>query len=506
MSNVVTEMFSQEVIDKYREIRKEMMLTPRTVGEGPFEANNESLRQYACPEWFKDAKFGIWAHWGPQGVPMIGDWYARNIYMEDSKAYKFHLEHYGHVSEFGFKDIMPLWKAENFDPDKLMAKYVNAGAKYFVALGVHVDNYDCWDSTYTKYNSVELGPRKNIVGMWQEAAKKHNMRFGVTEHLSNYYYWFGTSKLSDKKGPKKDIPYDGNHPEYGDLYFSQVHGTDISVFNTPDITPTYWNHEWFHRMKDLIDQHDPDLFYIDGGIPFGEVGRELMAYYYNHNLESHDELEGVFNIKNIPNLCEYVEGVATLDLERGVANGITDEPWQIDTCVGNWFYENGYNYKTIYQVVEFLIDTVSKNGNLLLNIPVKPNGLIDEECDYILKRLGEWFEINGEAIYGTRPWKVYGENIKTKLKATESKNEDDFKMGDTELRFTRKGNTVYAFGFTWPKDGKVVINSISEDDNVTSVTVLGSDDEVKYSFVNNGLVALLPESGKTDLAFTIKIN
>ncbi|WP_212698451.1 alpha-L-fucosidase [Vallitalea pronyensis] len=498
--------FNNAIKEKYKKRRDDMLRLPRTEGVGPFKATDESLKQYQCPQWFRDAKFGIWAHWGPQCVPMCDGWYARNMYMEGSKAYQYHREHYGHPSTFGFKDIIPLWKAETFDPEKLMDKYVAAGAKYFVALGVHVDNYDCWHSKYTKWNAVTLGPKKNIVGMWQEAAKKRGLRFGVSEHLSNYYYWLGPSKLADQDGSHKDILYDGNDPDYADLYFSQVHGTDMRVFNTPDITPAYWQHEWFHRMKDLIDQHDPDLFYIDGGIPFGDVGRQLMAYYYNHNLLSNKKLEGVFNIKNISNLCEYVEGVGTLDLERGVANKITEEPWQIDTCLGNWFYEKGYPYKTIHQVVAFLVDTVSKNGNLLLNVPLMPNGEIDETCDLLLKILGQWLDINGEAIYGTRPWRVYGENIKTKLKATESKNEDDFIIGDRELRFTKKDDVIYVFGFTWPKDGKVRIQAINPSDHVTHVKLLGCNEAIGYAFIDNGLVVNLPKEPLTDIAFTLKVS
>lgn len=492
-------------MNDYKAIRKEMFKTPRTVGVGPFEANNESLKNYQCPEWFNDAKFGIWAHWGPQGVPMTGDWYARNMYMEGSPAYKHHLEHYGHPSEQGFKDIFPLWTAENFDPEALMDKYVRAGAKYFVALGVHVDNYDCWDSKYTRWNSTELGPKQDIVGTWKKVARERGLKFGVTEHLSNYYYWFGPSQLADTEGPYKDVLYDGSDPDYKDLYFSGLHGSDINVFNTPDITPAAWNHEWYHRMKDLIDQHEPDLFYIDGASPFGDVGRELMAYYYNQNMASHDNhLEGVFNIKNIPNLCEYVPGTGTLDLERGVANEITEEPWQIDTCIGDWFYKEGINYKTPKQVIEFLVDTVSKNGNLLLNIPLRPDGTLDDYCDNLLEEVGDWIAVNGEAIYETRPWKQYGENVSVKLAATESKNEDDFAMVEKELRFTKKDTTVNVFFFHWPENGQVVISSIDNADAVKSVQLLGCDERIIFE-KKDGITVTLPAKQVGDLAYVLKV-
>jgi len=189
------------------------------IEEGPFEPTWESLKQFRCPEWFNDAKLGIWAHWGPQAVPGAGDWYARNMYYEGHEQYKYHLENYGHPSKFGYKDIIPLWKAENFDPDALISLYKRAGAKYFAALATHHDNFDCWDSAYHRWNSVNMGPKKDIVGLWREAALKHGLRFAVTEHMVRCYNWFITNKGCDKEGPYAGVPYDGNDPAYEDLYF-----------------------------------------------------------------------------------------------------------------------------------------------------------------------------------------------------------------------------------------------------------------------------------------------
>ena len=196
------------------------------IAEGPFEPTWQSLQSFQCPEWFRAAKLGFWAHWGPQAVPMYGDWYARNMYLEGSDKYRFHWRTYGHPSKFGFKDICAAWKAENFDPDALMQQYQQAGARYFVALAVHHDNFDCWDSKHHGWNSVNIGPQKDIVGLWKQAATRYGLHFGVTEHLERSYSWFNTNKLADKAGPYAGVPYDGASSQYADFYFP--HHGDVS--------------------------------------------------------------------------------------------------------------------------------------------------------------------------------------------------------------------------------------------------------------------------------------
>jgi alpha-L-fucosidase len=188
------------------------------ISTGFFKSTEESFQQYRCPEWFRDAKLGFWAHWGPQAVPRQGDWYARKMYIEEDPAYRYHVSHYGHPSEFGYKDIIPLWKAERWDPEKLMALFKKAGAKYFVSMGSHHDNFFLWDSALHPWNSVNYGPHKDVVGLWREAAKKEGLRFGVSEHLGASFTWFQPSHESDKTGPKAGVPYDGNNPMYQYLY------------------------------------------------------------------------------------------------------------------------------------------------------------------------------------------------------------------------------------------------------------------------------------------------
>ena len=217
----------------------------------------DSLKQYKCPDWFRDAKFGIWAHWGPQAVPMDGDWYARGMYEQGSGHYKYHIEHYGHPSQFGYKDIIPLWKAEKWDPDRLMQLYKKAGAKYFVSMGSHHDNFFLWNSKLHKWNAVNMGPKRDVVGDWQKAAKKYGLRFGVSEHLGASFTWFQASHGSDKTGPKAGVPYDGANPEYQDLYHFPAKPGDTGWYsNDPR-----WQRQWYAEIQELVDNYHPDLLY-----------------------------------------------------------------------------------------------------------------------------------------------------------------------------------------------------------------------------------------------------
>ncbi len=249
----------------------------------PFEATRESLKQYHVPEWFRDAKFGIWAHWGPQSAAEDGDWYARNMYIQGSEQYKYHVATHGHPSKFGFKDVIPTWKANKFDPDHLIGLYKKAGAKYFVSMGVHHDNFDLWNSKHTRWNAVNMGPQKDVVGMFRQAALREGLKFGVSEHLWISYKWFAVSHGSDKTGPLAGAPYDGVDPANADLY----HESACAQFATGKLQwgsegiPDSWRKHWFARIKDLVDNYQPDLLYTDGALPFEEYGLSLVAHHYN---------------------------------------------------------------------------------------------------------------------------------------------------------------------------------------------------------------------------------
>ena len=502
------------VEQKYKAIRSEMLEQPITAGKGPFDGTPKSLQQFDCPDWFRDAKFGIWAHWGPQGLNRIGDWYARNMYIDDfeegdgmhKNAYKYHLEHFGHPSEVGYKDLLHLWKAEKFDPDELIKLYKEVGARYFVALGVHTDNFDCWDSKFHRWNSVNIGPHKDIVGLWRDAVRKHGLYFGVSEHTSNYYHWFGTSLGADKSGPKKGVPYDGHDERYRDLYHSKLATDRRDNWLTPTDYPKDWAKEWYFRMKDLLDNYEPDLLYSDGAFAVDEYSHSIVSYLYNESIRKNDgKQEAVFTQKNHSGLGEFIPGAGIFDIERGLAEGITEEPWQIDTCLGNWFYQDGFSYKSAESVIHFLIDVVSKNGNMLLSVPVHPQGTIDQECRDILADIKQFLDSNGEAIYATRPWKAFGEGGVTEYES-KCHNEKPIEAQLGEYRFTRSkdGKFVYAFVLRWAGGQTVQIASFAGEAPIHSVELLGHG-ALEFNQSDTGLELSLPQKAPCQHANVLKI-
>ena len=478
----------------------------RSQDASKFDASWDSLKKFRCPDWFRDAKFGIWAHWGPQCVPEQGDWYARNMYIEGQPQYEHHLKTYGHPSKQGYKDIVPLWNAAKFDPERLLDRYQKAGAKYFVALAVHHDNFDCWNSKHHRWNAAQMGPKRDIVGAWRAAALKRNLRFGLTEHLERSYSWFNVNKGHDQKGSYAGVPYDGNNKKFEDFYFPPHEDNNRGYPVNP---PAWWQKQWFDRISDLIEQHRPDMLYTDGGIPFGEVGRQLVANYYNANVARHGSLEAIYTIKNVVNGThgDYQDGAALLDLERGVVDDVRPDPWQTDTCLGNWFYKKGIEYKTPKVVIHMLVDIVSKNGNLLMNFPLKNDGTLDPEPEQVLDELAKWIGVNGEAIYGTRPWKVYGEGP-TKMKAGMFGEKDFTGYTANDIRFTTKGKLLYVFCMGG-RSGQMTIQSLGSGANrwqgeVASVRLLGGD-ALQFSRTVDALTIQIPERLPSDHAFALKI-
>ena len=482
-----------------------------------FEPTFESLRQFECPKWFKDAKFGIWSHWGPQSVPMYGDWYARTMYIEGSDSYKYHLRHYGHPSEFGYKDLCELWKAEKFDPDALMDLYVRAGAKYFVAQAVHHDNFFNYDSKVNKFNSVNVGPKRDICMEWKNAAKKHGLPFGLTEHLAASFSWFAVNKGADKKGPYAGVPYDGNDPSCPFYYNNKEH----YVENTQDpyaVVPWYTQNEDFHRywldsMKELIDKFEPDLLYSDGALPFHlywgaektddsnpyAEGLEAVSYLYNKSIEKYGENRAVYNQKE---RAKEIYSVGILDIEKSQLSEISSDVWQTDTCIGNWFYDVRQDYKTPGHIIEMLVDIISKNGVMLLNILQRPDGSIDKEAVYILEELEKSFKICAEAVYETEPWRVAAEGDSAVI--INKFQEDRVAWRDSDFRFVKKDNFVYAYVMAAPKSRISVIKSFTENEKIKSVTLLGYG-KVEFSQAFGVLTVKLPAEMPTSYTNCLKI-
>jgi alpha-L-fucosidase len=461
------------------------------VGDGPFKPNDSSLKQYQYPEWFRDAKLGYWAHWGPQAVPRQGDWYARKMYIEGDPDYKYHVAHYGHPSKFGYKDIIPLWKAERWDPERLMKLYKKAGAKYFVSMASHHDNFFLWDSKLHKWNAMNYGPKKDVVGLWQKAAKKQGLKFGVSEHLGASYNWFQTAHGADKTGPMAGVPYDGANSDYWDLYHTPADSSNIKEWltNNPD-----WQKTWFDDVTELIDKYNPDLLYSDSKLPFDEVGRSMLAHYYNQSVKDNTRVNVVYTCKEASN------GRWAQDVERGVLDGISPFPWQTDTSIGDWYYRTGQKYKTADEVVQLLMDIVSKNGNLLINVVQTPEGDLEQDVLDIMQNISKWIEANGEGVFATRPWKVYGEGpstLKENQKAGRFGGVSDSRgYQATDVRYTTKGKNVYAFVMSTP-DSDIRLTSLGRnaklaDKEVASVTILGSKEKLTWKQDGDALVISKP--------------
>jgi alpha-L-fucosidase len=433
---------------------------------------------------------------------MFGDWYARNLYMEGSDQYRHHLRVYGHPSRVGWKDIVPLWKAERFDPDGLVDLFVDAGARYIVAQAMHHDNFDNFDSAHNRWNSVNIGPKKDICTLWKAAAANRGLPFGVTEHLAASFNWWGVNKGADKTGAYAGAPYDGANQQYAGLYHDNLgYSLDMDTSIPGDAIHKGWytaneafHAHWFDRIKDVIDKLQPDLLYSDGGVPFDIYGRSIIAHLYNTSAAIHGENRAVYNQKDT-NPDIYTFGV--LDIERGQMKDIAEHPWQTDTSVGDWFYNVKDVYKTPAHVLQSLVDIVSKNGNLLLNIPQKPDGTLDDECTWLLKQIGKWIAVNGEGIFGTRPWIVSGEGPTTSPEG--AFNESAVAWRQEDFRFTSKGNVVFAFAMRSPETNAMLIRSLGSSNarRAMSVRLLGVG-EARFVQEPGALFVALPDADLPD--------
>lgn len=528
---------------------EEPITLSREIAAGPFKPTWESLAaNYHAPDWFRDAKFGIWAHWSAQCVPEQGDWYARNMYIQGTRQYDYHVAHYGHPSKFGFMELDHLWTAENWDPEKLMQLYQKAGAKYFVALANHHDNFDAYDSKYNEWNSINVGAKKDIVGTWAKVAREHGLRFGVSNHSSHAWHWFQPAYGHDLEGTLAGVPYDaatltkadgkgkwweGMDPQslYGGLripmpnnlptasvaegWHKKIDGHWFEIIPPND---GGYAQRWFLRTQDLVDKYHPDLLYFDDEeLPLEQVGLDLAAHYYNANIKQNGRLEAVLNAKRMtPGHAPAV----VKDIERGVASGIQSEPWQTDTCIGSWHYErrlfDEHKYKTVGQVVRMLADIVSKNGNLLLSVPVRGDGTIDADEIAFLEGMGKWMEVNGEAIFATRPWVIYGEGPSTVEQAEVghfggSRDVRSKPYTAEDMRFTVKGGALYSMVLEWPADKTVLIKSLATHSpqatgrKVNEVSLLGYPEKLQWTQDELGLRVQLPANAPSEHAVTLKI-
>jgi alpha-L-fucosidase len=488
------------------------------IASGPFQPDMKSLAEnYRSPEWFHDLKFGIYMHWGLNSVSGFNGHYARWMYRQDQPeaAYNHHVATFGHPTKFGYKDFIPLWQADKFDADALAKLYKNVGARFVGVMAVHHDNFDLWDSTYQPWNSVEMGPKLNIVGAWQAAARKHGLRFFVTTHLSNQYHeHLFYQGIADISGTLKDVPYDTVDPRYQGLYGKRT--ADGKRMINPDFARL-----WFLRMKDLVDKYEPDLLYLDSqDLP---DGFNLAAHFYNQSARKHDGHQ-----ENIITIKRPARGFS-IDIEAAGADNIRPEPFLLDTSLNpGWFYlgkkihnaptadagggatgDNGVDPDRLRltggRVIHLLADCVSKNGNLMLNVGLRPDGSLPETFQRELLEIGAWLKINGEAIYGTRPFRVYGEGLFQKPKSKNHFNDSEYKFVAQDIRFTQSkdGKTVYAIALGMPTE-PLIIKALGVE-KIHDITLLGSDAKIDWKQDAGALVIQPVAKWPSEHAATFKV-
>lgn len=517
--------------------------------KGTFEPTWQSLEEnYQTPEWFADAKLGLWAHWGLQCVPEAGDWYGRLMYIHGTPQYEDHLKRFGHPSEHGMMDFIPMWKAEKFDPDALVRLYKEVGARYFVCMANHHDNFDNFNSKYQEWNSVNMGPHRDIVGDFAKAARKYGLRFGISNHSSHAWHWFQTAYGYDAEGDKAGRRYDaydltkadgkgkwweGYDPQklYGGYNMIVPDGiSSVKEMNEwhdrndgawmeriPEMNPEFARN-WYRRCKQLIDDYKPDLIYFDDetDLPMGKYGLMATAHFYNSNMKWHNgRNEAVANVKRLP---EDKQRGVVMDCERGALAGISPRPWQTCMCIGNWHYDRGlygYNgYKTAERVVKTFVDIVSKNGNLLLSIPVRGDGSIDEKEVAFLHDFKAWLDVHGVAIFCSRPWKIFGEG-EVKMQNSKSFGDNEklqASLSEKDIRFTQKDGILYAFVLGFPSQKIVTIRSLGRNSEqmkgrkIRSIRMLGTKKKVEWQQNADRLVITVPEVENTGMTvcFAVK--
>ena len=535
-----------------------MQLLDVPIAPGPCQPDWKSLGDcFKCPSWWRKAKIGVWLHWGPQAVGESGDWYARFMYMPEgefwgnfAQTYPNHLNRFGHPSESGYKDILRLWKAERWDPDKLMALYKRAGARYVIGQGMHHDNFDLWDSKFQPWNSVKLGPQRDILGGWKKAADKQGLRFGIAFHGDYSLWWMQPAFLSDPSGPRKGVPYDGAKKSEGKDTWWKKMGLDLKDLYGIDLKEdvaypagftgdpnqfrmmegaggipdgelkvhrdfaVWFATKWTRRVIDAIDQFSPDFIYFDGGnsYPFCgyRTGRGLradatprvIAHLYNTNIQKNGgKLEAMAFTKG----SDDARAVA-VNYESRFPEGVKrDRPWQTEVGLGEWFYAKGTFYES-GMVIHQMLEAVSRDGNYAINIPLTPAGELDPGGLKTLQDMGDWMDVNGEGIHDSSAWDVCGEGSVVMKPGNLGPDQAKTPYTGQDIRFTTKDDALYAYLMAWPDSGTATIRSLaSSSGKVDSVKLLGCKEALAWEQTNDGLVVHLPPTKPCRFAYALKI-
>ena len=522
---------------------------------GPFEPTWESIEANypGTPQWLRDAKFGIWVHFGPQSAGQSGDWYARKLYNENEWAHANHLKNFGHPSEVGYKDVLKDWNPTALDPAYLTQLYKKAGARFLMIQGVHHDNYDLWNSQYHPWNSVNVGPKRDLLKEWSDACHANGMRYGVTFHHEYTWWWWQTAFQSDTKGDKAGVPYDGNltladgvGKWWEGLDPRLLYGVNLREYktvaeraNTPWSSPDpgiFTNHleyadwyakQWALRMMDVTANYDPDFIYTDGTVegPFVGDGTGtgykcnampvVMADFYNRCLKNRGEVN-TFSIIKFRHPTNGAVNTAEFEFPDSIN---AEQPWIREAPVGDWFYAPGFTYHSP-SMIRFIIEAISRDGNAALNICLRPDGSIEEPCVKMLEEVGQWMDTNGEAVYGSKAWHKIGEGETRengKLKKLPGgglgKHHAEFKFDAQDIRFTvGKDGSLYAFTMAMPEPKQVVkVYSLGKNADgtikkISDVKLLGYDGKLKWKQTKDALEITCPADHnlQTSLVFKIK--
>ena len=473
-------------------------------GEGPFRADWESLNTYQAPDWYKDAKFGIFIHWGVYSVPAFGsEWYPRQMYNPGSPEYKHHIATYGTQDKFGYKDFIPMFKAEKFDPVAWARLFKESGAKYVVPVFEHHDGFAMYDSGLSDWTAAKMGPHRDLVGDLGKAVRAEGLHLGASSHRVEHNFFLGVGRSF-----RSDI----NDPKYA-AFYGPAHTWLINKNQTPlandftDVSPE-WTHDWLARSAEIVEKYHPDVLFFDWWIGQPSVRPDLTrfaAFYYNYSLK-HGGPVGVITYKDYA----MQENSAVLDIERGQLAGIRPQYWQTDTSVSNksWGYIENDTFKSPQFIVHQLVDVVSKNGNLLMNIGPRSDGTIPDEVQQVLRDVGSWLKVDGDAIYGTRPWKIYGEGP-TLVSEGSFHDTDTRPFTPEDFRFTTKDGVLYAIELGWPDKPEAVIHSLKTpmpgERPIESIELLGSDGKVQFQQKDDGLHIQLPAQAPGKYAYAFRI-
>jgi alpha-L-fucosidase len=494
----------QAAVAKYDGARAAILKdVDRQANDGPYRPDWETLQKYEIPQWYKDAKFGIFIHWGVFSVPGIGnEWYPRNMYQQKEPEFQQHIQKYGPQDKFGYKDLIPLFRAEKWDPADWAKLFKAAGARYVIPVAEHHDGFAMYDSGLSDWSAAKMGPQRDVIGELSRAVRAEGLHFGTSFHRAEHDWFFDGGRT---------IRSDVNDPSYAGLY-GPAHTwlqdpTQVLMNDWTFVSPEFAN-DWLARAAEIVQKYEPEVMYFDwwAGQPnYRHNVTQFASFYYNFSAQH--GIPAVIDIKDYA--LDWHAGAR--DFERGMKESIEERHWQTDTSISNisWGYLEHDDFKTPDFLVHQLIDIVSKNGNLLLNIGPRPDGTIPDEVRNSLLEIGAWLKLNGEAIYDSTPWKCFGEGP-TQIQTGSGHDKDTKSYQAGDFRFTQKGSTVFAIEMAWPADGRAVIHSLGSAQQargmrITNVELVGSSANLSWRQTDDALEVNMPGTAPGKFAYAFRI-